>query len=176
VPRFAALLTGVIVLTLALGGCATPAQTEVMPELETAPVEDFSSLPPTMAPDSPMGAQSFSYLEGTWTIIATDAEGHAILTADPSGDWELAVMGDSMTVFIGDRRYEGILVGADGGWSYYGMVTGMSALDEPLDGYIDLTVTNSGDGAFTGVLSQYLDPDGTTPALSTRWDIEAVRH
>lgn len=171
----ASLFTGIVVLTLALSGCASSTQPEVTPQPEASPVEDFASAPSTATSGSSMGAHSFSYLEGTWAITATDAEGDAGATADPSGEWEFAVMGESMTVYIGDRRYEGILTEMDDGWTYYGMVTGTNALGEPLGGYIEIVATDNDERSFTGALLQYLDPDGTAAAMSTRWDIGAAR-
>lgn len=173
--RSASLITTAIVLAFALSGCAGPVRSETTPPFETPPVEDFASAPSAPASGTSMGAQSFSYLEGTWAVTATPGEGGAASAADPSGDWELAVMGESMTVYIGEHRYEGILTGTEGSWSYTGMVTGANAQGEPLSGYIELTAIDTAGGAFTATLRQLLDADGADTATDSRWDISAVR-
>ena len=173
--RSASLLIVVIALTFACAGCVTSTSSVTAPEPVAPPVEDLTSAPPAETASSPMGAGSFSYLEGTWAVTATSGEGAAGTNSDPSGEWELTVMGESMTIHIGERRYEGILTKADDGWSYSGMITGMNAQGEPRSGYIRLTAADAGEGSFTGTLLQYLDPDGATAASDARWGIEAVR-
>lgn len=173
--RFVSLFTGAVALTLALGGCTAATEPAATPEPGAPPVEDFTSAPPVETSATPMGAQSFAYLEGVWVVTAASAEGATGTAADPSGEWEFTVMGESMTVYIGERRYEGLLKGADGGWSYSGMITGTNAQGEPLGGYITLTAADTGEGAFIGTLLQYLDADGATPSSKTPWDIEAIR-
>lgn len=173
--RLAPILTAVVVLAFSLSGCASSAQPEFTPPPEMPPVEDITSMPSTVTPDSGMGAQSFSYLEGFWTVTAAAVEGDSTAPTDPSGTWELAVMGDSMTVHIGQRRYEGLVGTAEGGWSYSGMVTGANAQGEPLGGYIEIDAADTAEGTFAGTLLQSVDADGATPAYAARWTIEAVR-
>lgn len=173
--RLVLALTAVMVLALAVSGCASSAQPEVEPATEMPPVQDFTSAPPTVTPDSGMGAQSFAYLEGFWTVVATGVESDSAAPADPSGTWEFSVMGESMTVYIGERRYEGLLSEADGGWSYRGMVTGSSASGEMLGGYLEIEATDTGEGTFTGALLQSVDAEGATPWYTARWTVEAAR-
>lgn len=173
--RLASMYAALIVLALSLSGCAGSAQPDVTPPPEMPPAEDIAAPPLTTMPDSGMGAQSFSYLEGFWAVSAVRIEGDSVAPADPSGTWEFAVMGDSMTVLIGERRYEGLLGEVDGGWSYRGMVTGSSASGEMLGGYLEIAASDTGDDTFTGALLQAVDQDGGTPGYTARWTIEAAR-
>lgn len=170
--RSASMLTAVVAVSLTLGGCAGPAQPEVTPPPEMPPVEDIVATPPAGTSDPSMGAQSFSYLEGLWTVTATGADAPAG-AADPSGTWEFAVMGESVTVHVGERRYEGLIAEADGGWTYRGMVTGSNAQGEPLGGYIEIEATDTGEGVFTGTFLQAVDGDDTTSGYTARWTIAA---
>ncbi|MHB1135718.1 MAG: hypothetical protein ACYCXR_02310 [Coriobacteriia bacterium] len=173
--RLASIFTAVIALALSLGGCAGSAQPEVTAPSEVPPAEEITGISPTATPGSGMGAQSFSYLEGLWTVTAAQGESDSAAPADPSGTWEFSVMGESMTVYIGERRYEGLLSEAESGWSYYGMVTGANTQGELLGGYVEIDATDLGDGMFTGALVQSVDADDATPAYAARWTIEATR-
>lgn len=174
------MLAGILILMLSLGiaGCGASAESEV-PAPVAPPLEDPASAPPTAPTESPMGGQDFSYLEASWGVRATDDEIDPATAAptvtDPSGTWEFVVMGDSMTIYMGELRYEGLLTDADGGWSYRGMVTGSDVQGEPLSGYLELVATSADAGAFTGSMLQYVDPDGAAPGYTARWSVEATR-
>ena len=174
------MLAGILILMLSPGiaGCGASVGSEV-PAPVTPPLEDPASAPPTAPTESPMGGQDFSYLEGSWAVRATDDKidpaAAAPAVTDPSGTWELMVMGDSMTIYMGELRYEGLLTEADGGWSYRGMVTGSDAQGEPLSGYLELVATSTDARTFAGSMLQYVDPDGTAPGYTARWSVEATR-
>lgn len=174
-PRLVLLFTTIVALLLALGGCADSTQPESAPQLEMPPVEDLTSQIPTGSTGSSMGGQVFSHLDGFWVAAATAAEGSAIGAVDPSGTWEFVVLGESMTAHVGERRYEGLLSEADGGWTYFGMITGVNEIGEQRGGYIELDATDTGEGSFTGTLVQSVDADGSTPSYTGRWSIEATR-
>ncbi|MBN2840180.1 MAG: hypothetical protein JXP37_04405 [Coriobacteriia bacterium] len=177
--RHTFMLAGILALSIALSGCTGSTQPEATPPPAMPPVGDVDTQPPAAPPEPPMGTQSLSYLEGFWTVTVSDARiDPAVVTpelADPSGTWEFIVMGESMTAHVGDRRYEGLLTPTEGGWSYRGLATGTDAQGEMRSGYVELTATDSAEGAFTGVLVRYVDPDGGTPAYTGAWTVAGSR-
>ncbi len=122
-----------------------------------------------------MDAPDLAYLEGFWTLTASAPQLQPASVspedADPSGTWEFMVLGENMTVYIGDRRYVGLISEAAEGWSYNGLVTGADAQGEMLSGYIDLSISHSDEGGFTGTLTRHVDASGETPAYTGTWEI-----
>lgn len=169
----------IVALTLALGllGCGQKDGQDVR-ATSPSPAEDPSSQPPTMPLAPPAHSGSLSYLDGVWAVTANLTEVDEPALADAvipaSGEWELVVLGDSMTVHLGDLRYEGLLTPEGEGWSYFGFVTGSSETGEMLTGTLEFRGTLTGDDAFSGSAIQSVDAAADRPAYTAHWELTGV--
>lgn len=168
-----------VALTLSLGLAGCGQSDERGAPVTSTPVEDTSSQPSTMPLAPSAHSASFSYLEGVWTVTASlagvDDPALAATITSPAGDWELTVLGDSMTAHLPALRYEGLLEAEGEGWSYLGFVTGTGETGEMLMGSLEFRGALTGDDTFSGGAMQSVDATSDRPAYTARWDITGVR-